>query len=267
MPTSGLPTVDLIVFVIIGLLGGAHCIGMCGPLVSVYAERMDPTMTDGGTVSAQSNRSKHLSLFEVRQHALFNIGRTASYTIIGAVMGILGSVLFISSGQLVAATEVVRGVVGGVIGLVIIGVGIGYLRREGGIHWHLPGTTRVTRLLTKHVDRLANGPGILALGGIHGLLPCPLLYPAFLYAFASGSPLTGAAALGALGVGTIPAVFAFGTIIGSVSPTGRRRLHYLLGVAFVGLGYLLLAHGLIEVGVHLPHPELPYWSPFDGGHG
>lgn len=264
MPTSGLPTVDLIVFVFIGLLGGAHCIGMCGPLVSVYAERMDPTRTDGGTVSVRSN---HLTLFEVRQHALFNIGRTASYTIIGAVMGVLGSVLFVSSGHLVAATEVVRGAVGGVIGVVIIAVGVRYLSGRSGIHWRLPGTTRVTSLLTRHVDRLANGPGILALGGIHGLLPCPLLYPAFLYAFASGSPLSGAVALGALGVGTIPAVFAFGTVIGSVSLTGRRRLHYLLGLAFIGLGYLLLAHGLMEVGIHLPHPELPYWSPFEGGHG
>ena len=29
---------DLAVFFLIGLLGGVHCIGMCGPLVTTYAE-------------------------------------------------------------------------------------------------------------------------------------------------------------------------------------------------------------------------------------
>ncbi|TKX52501.1 sulfite exporter TauE/SafE family protein, partial [Halorubrum sp. SS7] len=32
---------DVLLFLAIGLLGGAHCIGMCGPLVTVYASRMD----------------------------------------------------------------------------------------------------------------------------------------------------------------------------------------------------------------------------------
>jgi len=27
------------VFLLVGLLGGAHCLGMCGPLVSTYADR------------------------------------------------------------------------------------------------------------------------------------------------------------------------------------------------------------------------------------
>lgn len=265
MSVSGLATVDIIVFLFIGLLGGAHCIGMCGPLVTVYAERMDPTVTDGGTVSNHPIRTGHLTLFEVRQHALFNIGRTASYTILGGVMGALGGLVFFSTDSFLAASGLVRGVAGIAIGLGIVAMGVGYLRLHGGINWHLPGTEHVTRAMTAHVDRLVNGPGVLALGGLHGLLPCPLLYPAYLYAFASGSPTSGAIALAALGIGTIPAVFAFGTVIGTVSPTGRRRLHYLLGLAFVVLGYLLFAHGLMELGIHIPHPELPFWDPFEGG--
>ena len=31
------------VFLVIGALGGAHCLGMCGPLVSVYADRLEAT--------------------------------------------------------------------------------------------------------------------------------------------------------------------------------------------------------------------------------
>lgn len=259
--------IDLVVFLLIGLLGGAHCIGMCGPLVTVYAERMRSTAPDGGTVAATGARSDHLTLFEVRQHALFNVGRAVSYSLIGAAMGALGALVFVSAGQVTAATEVVRGVVGVGIGLVIAAMGVGYLRLRGGLNWQLPGASRVTGALATRVDRLANGSGILGLGALHGLLPCPMLYPAYLYAFASGSPTTGALALGALGIGTIPAVFAFGTVIGSISPAGRRWLHYLLGLAFVVLGYLLFAHGLMELGYHLPHPELPFWDPFESAHG
>gem|GEM_PF-6123565 len=32
--------VSLGVFLLIGLFGGAHCLGMCGPLVTTYADRM-----------------------------------------------------------------------------------------------------------------------------------------------------------------------------------------------------------------------------------
>jgi sulfite exporter TauE/SafE len=149
----------------------------------------------------------------------------------------------------------------------VILVGVRYLLggATGGVH--LPGLDRVTGWLTGYVDRLANGPGIVALGAVHGLLPCPILYPAYLYAFASGSAVAGGVALGALGLGTIPAVFAYGTLIESVDPVHRRRVHRLLGLAFVALGYVLFAHGLMSIGVRIPHPRLPFWNPLDAGMG
>jgi len=49
-------------------------------------------------------------------------------------------------------------------------------------------------LLSSRVDRLATSPGIVALGAVHGLMPCPIIYPAYLYAFSLGSPTRGALA-------------------------------------------------------------------------
>ena len=56
--TLSVARVDVALFVLIGLLGGAHCIGMCGPLVTLYASRMRPA-TDGGASgpSAVTDRS------------------------------------------------------------------------------------------------------------------------------------------------------------------------------------------------------------------
>jgi len=259
---AGDATPGVVLFFVIGLLGGAHCIGMCGPLVTIYASKMDPARADGGTATTKTrNRRSHLTLYEVRQHALFNIGRAASYTLIGTLMGALGSLVFFGVGEVTTTASIVRGIVGVGIGVVVMVIGGYYLLGRLSVGLHLPGASRVTGWLTTWVERLANGPGIVGLGAVHGLLPCPILYPAYLYAFASGSPLSGGVALAALGLGTIPAVFAYGTLIESVDAVHRRRLHRVLGLVFVVLGYVLFGHGLMSLGYGIPHPMFPFWDP------
>lgn len=263
---EGLFKVDVVLFFVIGLLGGAHCIGMCGPLVTTYSKRMN-SHTDGGqAVASTQNQPGYLSTFEVRQHALFNLGRTVSYTLLGVMFGLLGGLVFMTVNQLVASVNFVRGVVGVVIGGAVIIVGIRYVTGTVSPGVQFPGAGRISRRLTNNIDRYVNSLGIVGLGAIHGLLPCPILYPAFLFAFASGSALTGGIALAALGLGTIPAVFGYGTVIESVDVVHRQRIHRLLGIAFVILGYVLFAHGLHAIGIHLPHPELPHYQPFEDVH-
>jgi len=255
--------VDVLLFLAIGLLGGAHCIGMCGPLVTMYSERMNPRH-DGGATAARRGRESHLTTYEVRQHALFNVGRATSYTLLGAAFGALGGFVFVTTEQLTAAADLLRGSVGIVIGVFIIAAGGKYLL-GGAAGINIPGVGRATNWLAVRIQGLVNSPGIVGLGALHGLLPCPILYPAYLFAFATGSAVSGGLALAALGIGTIPAVFAYGTLIESVDAIHRQRLHRLLGVVFVILGYVLLAHGLMAVGIHLPHPSLPHYQPLDGG--
>lgn len=263
MVLEALLSADVLLFLAIGLLGGAHCIGMCGPLVTIYANNMNARRADGGTAHERVGRESHLTTYEVRQHALFNVGRTLSYTLVGALMGALGGVVFLGVDQVGAAADLVRGVVGVAIGALVVVIGTYYVAGRMTAGLHLPGTGRVTTWMTAWVERLASGPGIVGLGGLHGLLPCPILYPAYLYAFASGSPVAGGVALAALGVGTIPAVFVYGTLVESVDAVHRRRVHRLLGVAFLALGYVLFAHGLMSLGYHVPHPELPFWDPLE----
>ncbi len=260
---------DVVLFLLVGTLAGAHCIGMCGPLVTVYASKMQPSATDGGTnqlhTGAESGRGGHLSLFEVRQHALFNVGRAASYTTIGAAFGALGSATFITTAAVTTVVGPIRGGVGLVAGGLVVAVGVNYTLGRSTPGVRLPGAGRVIGWLTSHVERFAGGPGIVGLGAVHGLLPCPVLYPAYLYAFATGSPTGGAVALAALGIGTIPTVFAYGTIIDAIDPARRRRVHRALGLAFVALGYILFAHGLMSFEIQIPHPGLPFYDPLAGG--
>jgi sulfite exporter TauE/SafE len=253
----------LAVFFLIGLFGGAHCIGMCGPLVATYAERMesDERWTDA------------LTLFEVRQHTLFNLGRTVSYALIGALFGLGGALLY-GTIELAGILGPVQGAIGIIIGTAIILMGltrlVGY--RQGAVEGIVAGTGLGTvfawsyTAISTRIDRWVNGVGIVGLGALHGFLPCMLLYPAFLYVFAQGSPLYGLLALGALGIGTIPSVFLYGTVLQSISVRHRQVVHYGLGVLFIGLGYVLLTMGFMRFDIHLPLPDIPYYQPLNG-HG
>ena len=258
-PTVAETPVALIVFFLVGLLAGAHCLGMCGPLVSTYADRINANST--------ARRSDTLTLYDIRQHGLFNLGRAFSYALIGALFGLLGWLAFGSVEAVASAGDVLRGVVGIIVGVAIVLAGLYYLRGRAGLPHSLPIVGGTVSLLTasmgRHVDRLATSPGIVALGALHGLLPCPIIYPAYLYAFAIGDPLRGGLALFVLGIGTIPTLFAYGTLLGTLGPGSRRRLHRALGVAFIILGYIPLQHGLMLLGiVELPHPPIPFYTPF-----
>lgn len=247
-------SLDLVVFLVVGLLGGAHCLGMCGPLVSLYAGRFD-------------SDTERFTPRELRQHALFNLGRTGGYAAVGGLCGFLGAVLFDAS-TLVGAGETIRGVVGVVVGVAVLGAGFTYLRGDGGGLHNLPvgGAIfgRLTGRLTERVDRWAGDSRVAGLGAVHALLPCPLLYPAYLAAFAFGSPVRGALSLAVLGIGTVPTVLLVGISAGRLSTGDRRHLHRALGAVFVVLALVPLSQGLASLGLPVPTAHMVLQEVLDG---
>jgi sulfite exporter TauE/SafE len=240
--------IELAAFLVVGALGGAHCLGMCGPLVTVYADRL--------------GRGRGTSAFELRQHALFNLGRTASYALLGALAGLAGS-LFFRAAAVAALGNAVRAAVGVLVGTAVVGTGVRYLLGKRGTSLSFPGVGRASAAFGRArstLEGFVDGPGIVGLGAVHGLLPCPILYPAYLYAFARGSPAFGALALAALGAGTFPTLFVYGTALGALGERTRNRLHRALGAAFLAMGVLLVLHGLGAAGLPVPHVGLPAGS-------
>jgi sulfite exporter TauE/SafE len=147
----------------------------------------------------------------------------------------------------------------------ILAVGARYTLGKSGGHGLFGGGgwfSAIYRRLAARVDRLSNGPGIVGLGLAHGLLPCPILYPVFLYAFVQGSPARGAVSLALPGLGTFPTLFLYGTVIGSIGTRHRQRLHRALGAAFLVMGWMPIAHGLELIGITIPHVEVPVYTPF-----
>jgi len=141
----------------------------------------------------------------------------------------------VTADRLTPTTDLLRGTVGLAVGGFFVLTGVRYVVGDSGGDVRIPGVRRVTSWLAASVHRHVNSPSIVALG--------------------------------ALGLGTIPAVFLCGTVVQSVDVAHRRRIHRLLGVAVVALGYVLFAHGLMAFGVRLPHPLFPHYRPLGGtGH-
>lgn len=70
-----MPETGYIAIFLVGLLGGTHCVGMCGGIVGAL------TVQIPGAVQRQ---------WPI--HLAYNLGRIATYILLGAAMGALGTV-------------------------------------------------------------------------------------------------------------------------------------------------------------------------------
>lgn len=249
---------ELGLFFVIGVFGTAHCLGMCGPLVSLYSDRLDE----------QTPGSEGWTWTLVRQHVLFNLGRTVIYALLGGFFGLLGGSVLTTADFAIPFGDEVRGVAGVLVGAVVVVAGIAYVFGHqnrvlsGDVPLFTSAFDRIYRVLVVRVDRWVGGRRIFALGFLHGFLPCPLLYPAFLYVLAWGDPVGGALALGMLGLGTFPAMFLFGTVYQSMSVRRHLLVNRTLGVAFALLGVHTTLMGLGLLGFDVPMLfALPFYQP------
>jgi sulfite exporter TauE/SafE len=254
--------VALGLFFVIGLFGAAHCLGMCGPLVSLYADRLN-SRTPGDEPAPL--------WYTLRQHLLFNLGRTTIYALLGGLFGLLGGAVFASTDLAVPFGDEVRGLAGLLVGLLVVLAGLSYAFGwrnrvlSGEFPLFGPAFRRIHDQVVERMDHLVGGPRIYVLGFAHGFLPCPLLYPAFLYALGRGDPIEGAVALAALGAGTVPAVFLYGTLYQSSDLRHHVLAHRLLGGAFALLGLHTVLMGIGLLGLGVPEPfGWPIYQPLGG---
>lgn len=198
-----------------GLLGGVHCIGMCGGIA--------------GTLAAASRGPAW------RRMAAFNAGRIASYSVAGALAGSVG--LLASAGGTLHAMQLALFVTAHAfmifIGLYVAGWGRSLVRLEalGRGAWSQLAPVR-RRLVPIDSDARALGAG-----AVWGWLPCGMVYAMLPLAMASGSPLHGALVLAAFGAGTVPGLIVAG--IAGVRFNALRRNPWVRRCA--GAALILLA--------------------------
>lgn len=196
-----MPEISLLAAFLTGLLGGAHCVGMCG-----------------GIVAAMSFQRGDRQPFSF--HIGYSAGRVVSYTLAGLLAGLIGSAAFLSEQlfPLQRGLYVLAQVMLILLGLYLAGLNqaVLVLERAGGILWR-----RVQPLLGR-VLPVRDGRQALLAGMLWGWLPCGLVYSVLVMALASGGAASGAALLFAFGLGTLPNLLLMGWAADALKAFTRR---------------------------------------------
>lgn len=188
---------SLLAALLAGLLGGVHCVGMCGGIVAAFSFR-----ADGSTPP-------------FRLHLAYNLGRVSSYAMFGALAGALGASLKLADfAPAQTLLYVLAQVVMILLGLYLAGFNQWVLifERAGGALWR-----RVKPLFKKLLPVKSLPQAVLA-GMAWGWLPCGLVYSVLVSALAAGSPASGAALMLAFGIGTLPNLLGMGLFARQIQP-------------------------------------------------
>ena len=248
---AGVPAVvamELALIFTTGMLLSVHCVGMCGGFVALLAVRplgAAPASTLGipswtrGAVLAQQ--------------LMFNAGRVATYTLLGAATGGLGSfsVLVSHTGRLQALLMMAAGGV-----MIASGFALAGLLN----HWSMfkAKTASPQPWLArgfKATMRLPRSLRALPLGALLGFLPCGLIYTMLGKAASTGSALGGALTMFAFGFGTLPALLLVAFFADLFTTSLREKLVRLSGVLLSVLGAITLFRGILWLNSspHSPH--------------
>lgn len=201
---------------VLGLLGGGHCLGMCGGLMGALTMAIPA-----------DQRAKRLRLLMA-----YNLGRVLSYAVAGFVIGLAGRAVANSPAAMVL--RVVAALLLITMGLYLAGWWSGLTRIES-----------LGRSLWRHIQPIASRlmpvtslPRALAVGALWGWLPCGLVYSTLLWSASQGDALDSALLMLAFGIGTWPVLLATGLAAERLTALLRKR-----GVRVVG-GVMVILFGL-----------------------
>ena len=219
-----MPELSVFSAFLVGLLGGTHCVGMCGGITAALSLQLP---SSGGLWP---------------YHLTYNLGRIASYSVAGMVAGALGAsalllqeMLPVQQGLFVLANFMLIA-----LGLYLAGIWrlVAALERVGSLLW------KQLQPLMRRWLPIQNLPGAFVVGALWGWLPCGLVYSVLVTALASGSALTGGMLMLAFGLGTLPNLLAMGLFAQQLRPFLQRLwVRRSAGIVVAGLGaWNLLAY-------------------------
>ena len=210
---------------IVGLITSLHCVAMCGGIsISQYTQGVDK----GG--------NKYIN------GILYNTGRVVAYTILGGIIGAVGSV-FNFSPAIKGGITLGAGILMIFVGLRMAGV-FAFLKKV-----KLPGSGILSKFAPKKSDvgkKRSYGPFIVGL--LNGLMPCAPLQAMQLYAPGTGSALAGALSMLFFSIGTVPLMFGLGTAASLLSRKFSGSLIRISALIVMFLGLVMVNRGLALSG-------------------
>jgi sulfite exporter TauE/SafE/copper chaperone CopZ len=219
-PAAG-ENLNLLLLFVVGLLTGFHCVSMCGGFIVSYATKNALSGYKGFT-----------------QHLAYGAAKVFSYALIGGLLGLLGG--------FVAFNSQVRGLIAILAGIFMVFYalsmfGLKFFRR---FQFN-------PKFLRRAVSVNPQGPylGPLITGLLTGLfIACGPLQAMYLYAIGSGSFSRGALSLAAFGIGTLPVLLGFGSLVTFISHKTTAKILKISALLVFILGLIMINTGLALTG-------------------
>jgi len=211
---------------VIGLLASFHCVGMCGGLVVSYT---------CGLNMKTANKSPW-------PHFLYNLGRIISYTVIGGILGGIGSFF--------AVSPLFSGIVMIVAAIFMLIMALNLVTR---FSWLQKLSLHTPKFIAKLLFSQKNSKrplGPFLIGLANGLMPCGPLQAMQLYALATGSIVTGALSLFFYALGTAPLMFGLGNAISLISHKFMKKALKISAVIVALLAVIMLWRGIVAINAN-----------------
>ena len=202
-----------------GILTSIHCISMCGAI---------------NLIAIVDSKNKNY-----KRPILYNLGRVVSYTIIGGLVGLLGSVISLNS--------TINGIIILVASLIMLLMSFNML---GIIEFKLPFINKI-RLKTKSRNSFV-------IGLLNGLMPCGPLQAMQVYALSTGSFIKGALSMLIFSLGTVPLMLLVGIFYNLVKGKGKIIVNKVASVLILILSIVMLNRGLLALGIDISKPFNDY---------
>ncbi|PSV16064.1 cytochrome biogenesis protein [Photobacterium kishitanii] len=178
---------------IIGLTGAGHCISMCGGIAAAVTMGMP-------------DKPQHHWIYLL----CYNLGRISAYMIAGLIVSqaVAQAATLSNSSSTLILLRILASIMMIILGLYIgkWWSGLTYIERVGHRIW------RYIVPITKYFLPLTSPFKAIPFGFLWGWLPCGLVYSTLTWAAVSGSAINGMTIMLAFGLGTLPAMFAIGTV-------------------------------------------------------
>lgn len=214
---------------IIGLLTSVHCIAMCGGInlsqCTSYRKRI----------------SKENKLSDLRPSILYNLGRVISYTIIGGIVGALGSVISLSSAG--------KGIIAFIAGVFMIIMGLNMLNIFPGLRSLTP---HMPKFFARKINEQKKSNSPLYVGLLNGLMPCGPLQAMQIYALSTGDPVKGALSMMFFSLGTVPLMFGLGALSTILTKKFTTKMMTVSAILIVILGFGMFRNGMALSGYAMP---------------
>ncbi|MDR0347233.1 MAG: sulfite exporter TauE/SafE family protein [Coriobacteriales bacterium] len=250
---------------IIGLFTSLHCVAMCGGINLSQTLSRTPSTSQAPPTSPSARGRKPAApttpatpatsaspLVLLRPSLLYNLGRVVSYTLVGGLIGALGSVIAFD-GFFKGVIQLAAGVFMVIMALILLGI----------FPWLRQFNITLPRALSRFMDeQRERSKSPLVIGLLNGLMPCGPLQAMQLYALSTGSALLGALSMFAFVLGTVPLMFGLG-LLGSLLTRRFREIATTAGAVLITiLGFFMFSTGWNLSGLPSPFDAFaPHPSP------